>query len=553
MGFKVLGDKKKIDIEEYGIQSLLEILQENHVLIPHVCNGNGTCGKCKVKVVAGNLPITEADRRCLSAKELEQGIRLACRVKIIGVSKEEDIVIEVLENAEDSIVIEGIEKIEHNMLAENSNNVMDSNSYFIAIDIGTTTIAMALVHGLTGEICETYTSLNHQRMYGADVLSRITAANNGKLEELKRVIEEDLRQGITALMQAVNDKNVGTQVVGESDIQKENAISRIVISGNTTMIHLLMGYSCETLGKAPFRSQHLGQIECSLQEIPITILPGIAAFVGGDVVAGLLVCPGFETEEVSLLIDLGTNGEMVLGNKDKLVATSVAAGPAFEGGNIVYGTASIPGSISKLKIQNQRAVVKTIQDKMPPVGVCGTGLISAISQLRQNNLLDEQGELKPPYHKQGYPLWISEGGNRIAIYQQDIREFQMAKSAIRAGIEILMEEYGCTAKEISNVYLAGGFGVNLSEAEAICTGILPEEFKGKIKSVGNSALKGCVYYGLGKEKEGCTTEIKNKKQKAEITMDKKMEEIKKRTIHISLSENSQFYRKYMQYLNFPVL
>lgn len=553
MGGKVLSDKKQIDIEEYGTQSLWKILQENNICVSHVCNGNGTCGKCKVKVVAGNLPITEADRRCLSVKELEQGIRLACRVKNIGASKEEDIVIEVIENAEDSIVIEGIEKKEHNMLAENSNNITDLNSYFVAIDIGTTTIAMALVHGQTGEVCETYTSLNHQRMYGADVLSRITIANNGKLEELKRVIEEDLQQGIAALLQVVNDKNMGTQVGIKGDIQKESVISRIVISGNTTMIHLLMGYSCETLGKAPFVSQYLGRIEYSLQGITTTILPGIAAFVGADVVAGLLACPGFETEEISLLIDLGTNGEMVLGNKDKLAATSAAAGPAFEGGNIVCGTASIPGSISKVKIQNQRAVVKTIQDKMPPVGICGTGLISAISQLRQNKLLDEQGELKLPYHKQGYPLWISEDGNRIAIYQQDIREFQMAKSAIRAGIEILMEEYGCTAKEISNVYLAGGFGVNLSEEEAICTGILPKEFEGKIKSIGNGALKGSLYYGLEKEKKMNVIETSSENQKARITIDKKIEEIKKRATYISLAENSRFYRKYMQYLNFPVL
>ena len=206
MGFKVLSDKKQIDIEENGTQSLLEILQENHVLIPHVCNGNGTCGKCKVKVVAGNLPITEADRRCLSAKELEQGIRLACKAKLIEECVNEgDLHIEVLENEEDRIVIEGIEKTEHNMLAENSNNITDSDSYFIAIDIGTTTIAISLVHGRTGEICETYTSLNHQRMYGADVLSRITAANNGKLEELKRVIEEDFANGVPKTLEKAEE------------------------------------------------------------------------------------------------------------------------------------------------------------------------------------------------------------------------------------------------------------------------------------------------------------------------------------------------------------
>ena len=415
----------------------------------------------------------------------------------------------------------------------------EEKTYFIAIDIGTTTIAMALVDEKTGEVCDTYTSLNHQRKYGADVLSRISAANSGKTEELKRLIEEDLWNGICKL----NVRN----------------ISCIVICGNATMIHLLMGYSCERLGKYPFVSECLEKIECTLKEIivlgnskqkdknvekcqyemyeknknnPVTILPSVSAFVGGDVVADVLVCPGFETEELSLLIDLGTNGEMVLGNKDKMLATSTAAGPAFEGGNIVCGMASVPGSISRVKIQNQRAVIKTIQDKLPPKGICGTGLISAISQLKQNNIIDEKGTLKCPYQKQGYPLWIFEHGEKIIVYQQDIREFQMAKSAIRAGIEILMEKYGCTANEISHVYLAGGFGVNLTEEDAIYTGILPEEFRGKTESVGNGAIKGSILYGMEKQ----------------MLIDKKVESMIKRIKHISLAEEQSFQEKYLQFL-----
>ena len=529
-------------------KTLSEVLQENNIKIHNICHGNGSCGKCKIKVSPATLPITDAERRMLSQAELEQGIRLACKVRLEGLQvmgkealgekdkdsvkdaeEQEELCIELVGENEDNISVQGIsmQKIVRQMepLTEQSTNRMNEQQmeplieqmeqtekgvkkeetkipYFIAIDIGTTTIAMVLVNEETGEIEESYTSLNHQRKYGADVISRILAAGNGKAEELKKIIEQDLWEGICKLAQ-------------------RRKISRIIIAGNPTMIHLLMGYSCETLGKYPFVSEHLEQIECTwkdviiinkmlkedilitencmyneLEDIPITILPGISAFVGGDIVAGILCCPGFETKEISLLIDLGTNGEMVLGDQEKLLVTSTAAGPAFEGGNIVCGTASIPGSIDRVKVQNRKAVVKTIQNKMPPIGICGTGLVSAISQLKQNKIIDIQGNMLYPYNENGFPLWIQNEGQSIKIYQKDIREFQMAKAAIRAGIEILMEEYGCLAGEIKQVYLAGGFGTNVSAEDVIITGILPEEFRGKIVPIGNGALQGAIKVGL---------------------------------------------------------
>ena len=591
VSIKVLTEKKELNIEVCQEQILTEVFKENNILMPHICNGNGTCGKCKVRVVYGSLPITDADRRCLSEKELEQGIRLACKAKVgeggvrgskLYSENAECLGIEVITNAEDGITIEGIEKtksIATTIEGMKLTNTTGQSNYFIAIDIGTTTIAMALVNQQTGEVCDIYTSLNHQRVFGADVLSRITAANNGKAEELKQLIEEDLWKGISKWILPENKNSVETMTGDEIKLSEESVVSRIVISGNTTMIHLLMGYSCENLGKYPFVSQHLGQIECDLKaclgfdkrqmfenadglatkktkicekynKIPVTILPGISAFVGGDIVADLLVCPGFETEEISLLIDLGTNGEMVLGNKEKLLVTSTAAGPAFEGGNITCGTASVPGSISQVKIQNQRAVVKTIQDKIPPVGVCGTGLISAISQMREHKILDEQGGLKSPYQKQGYPLWISENGDRIAIYQQDVREFQMAKSAIRAGIEILMKEYACAVGEISKVYLAGGFGAHLLEEDAIVTGILPKEFEGKTESIGNGALKGCIRYGMEMCAEMTRDEIQDEKPKNKVCIETRVKEMINKTFDIPLAQKQEFQEKYIMFLDF---
>ena len=557
MRIKVLSGEKELSIESH--QNLMEMLLENNIGVSNTCHGNGTCGKCKIKVVSGYLPVTEMDRRILSEQELQQGIRLACKAKT-----EQEVRIEIIGQPEEDIVVEGIleEKTAKSFSGKNQVNSEENKiqngrreettaNHFIVIDIGTTTIAMALVDEITGEVINTYTSLNHQRKYGADVISRITAANSGKAEELKKLIEEDLWKGIKAL------------VVTEKEIN----LNKVIIAGNTTMIHLLMGYSCESLGKYPFVSEYLSQIECTLKDCirlnrnqdilresatfesnncttmhyaidfeeeyentPVTILPGISAFVGGDIVADVVACEGFETEEICLLIDLGTNGEMVLGNKDRLLTASAAAGPAFEGGNITCGMASIPGSICQVKIQNQKAIVRTIKSEMPPNGICGTGLVSAMAQLKQNRLINEDGELKQPYHKNGFPLWIFENGEKIALYQKDVREFQMAKAAIRAGIEILMEEYGCIPMEVKSVFIAGGFGRAINIEDILTTGIMPEVFKDKISIIGNGVLQGIISLGT----------------KAVTT--KHVEMICQRAENVTLSQKESFQKKYVEYM-----
>lgn len=560
MRIKVLNGKNELYIESYQNQNLLTVLMENNVVVSNVCHGNGICGKCKIKVVVGYLPITEGDKICLTEDELKQGIRLACKAKIER--EQETLWIEIVGNSEEDIVVEGIDA-EKKSECYNEKDIYNSSNTerqivenkvtedcFIAIDIGTTTIAMALVNEETGEVLDVYTSLNHQRKYGADVISRIVVANNGKGEELKRSIEEDLWKGIQKLLETKDEVEADLENDKEQNhvLGKKINLNRIIVVGNTTMIHLFMGYSCEFLGKYPFRSEHLEKIECTLKEcitfnnirrnsrfaelpdVPITILSGISAFVGGDIVAGILACGGFETEKLSLLLDLGTNGEIVLGNKSKILATSTAAGPAFEGGNITCGTASISGSVSQVKIQNQRAIVRTIKNEMPPKGICGTGLISVIAELRRNRLVNEEGVLKKPYDEKGFSLWTFEHGEKIALYQKDIREFQMAKAAIRAGVDILMEEYGCTSEDIKNVYIAGGFGKALNLEDILTIGIMPEEFKDKINIIGNSALQGAVCFGKDSEKK------------------KRVEDICQRAGNIFLSENTKFRNKYIEYM-----
>ena len=566
---KVKIENIELNIKGCQGQNLLELLQENNISVPAICQGNGTCGKCKIKLLSGSLPITEAERKILSEEELEQGIRLACKANL------ETISIEILGKPEHDIMVEAVsvkEKVHDNKMMHKE----EESSFFIAADIGTTTIAMALVKEETGEICDIYTSLNHQRKYGTDVIGRITAANAGKAEELKRLIEEDLCQGICSLMKA--EKKPKSKVSNSQDEtikfpreheRKNRNISRIILAGNTTMIHLLMGYSCQSLGKYPFVSEHLGQVECTLKDVittnrvdgrqkeciiadvnnnvekdsiaslPVIILPAISAFVGGDIVAGILACPVFETEGISLLLDLGTNGEIVLGNKEKLLVTSTAAGPAFEGGNITCGTASIPGSIDRVKIQNQKAIVKTIKNQMPPIGICGTGLVSVIAQLLENKIIDEQGNLRYPYSENGFTLWVQNHGESIKLYQKDIREFQMAKSAIRAGVEILMQEYGCQVTDIKQIYLAGGFGTNLLADDVVVTGILPQEWKDKIIPIGNGALQGAVKVGM--EKAECHKTMEG------IQV---IQNIRNRAKNISLAEHDSFQEMYLKHMDF---
>ena len=570
MKITVLNGNSELNIKSFQEQNLLAVLQDNNIFVSNLCNGNGTCGKCKIKVISGNLPITETDRRILSEEELERGIRLACKIKIdkeFGYNSDDEIVLEVLENMEDDIVVENVPFLKSNEETEgveegNENRDAVGKNYFIAIDIGTTTIAMALVDYTTGKVCDTYASVNHQRKFGADVISRIVAANEGKSRELKQIIEEDLWSGIYYFM----DKIGGFKVDKLESIEKDategskqevinNLVSGIVVAGNTTMIHLLMGYSCEHLGKYPFISDYLeeaehklrdcigiGQQKCAnwMYDIPVLLMPGISAFVGGDIVAGLCACPGFQGKELSLFLDLGTNGEMVLGNKDRMLATSVAAGPAFEGGNISCGTASIPGSISRAKIYNKKSIIGTIDKKMPPIGICGSGLISVVAQLLQGKIIDFHGNLLHLFRKEGFPLWTFSDGHKLVLSQEDIRQFQMAKSAVRSGIEILMQEYGCQTEDVREVYLAGGFGTNLLEEDVITSGILPQEWRGNIRFLGNTALQGAVKVGNDKFRNTGNKHIRDAKQA----------DILKKVSSITLADKKEFQEIYMNNLDF---
>lgn len=504
-----------IPIEIEKGQTILEGLRQSKIHVPALCGGSGICGKCKICLIEGELDIFEEDKKFFSKAELDQGYRLSCKAVPSTNCK---ILLKMNQEEEFSVVSE------YEIRKGDSLTEVDLE-YVIAIDIGTTTLAFQLVGKNTKKIIQTYTAINHQRDFGADVISRIKASNEGKQEQLCKSIRSDLRKGIRELL--------------KGNEHAKDRISTIAIGANTTMGHLLMNYSCENLGVYPFTPVNISTIKTDCKTLlniedihaDIILLPGISTYVGGDISSGLLKYEFFENEKICVLIDLGTNGEMAIGNKDRILCTSTAAGPAFEGGNISCGVGSVQGAICNVNLSGKGAPFVTIGNE-PPVGICGTGVVAIVSELIRMKFVDETGLLAEEYFEKGYPLGIDTHGKKITFTQKDIREIQLAKSAVRAGIEVMLNRYATTYEQVDTVYLAGGFGYKIDIEKALLIGLLPKEFAGKIQAVGNSSLAGAVDYLLKEESSS------------------RIEKIIKNAQEINLSNDKKFNEYYMEYMMF---
>ena len=524
--FKV---KEKMIIDRSKQQkNLLEMLQEKNEYISAPCNGNGICGKCIVRYKSGATEPTKQDREFLSEKQLEQGYRLACQSYPTEEYKVEipelEETIEVLSQWEN----QRTEEILKNT-AEGTAEKTENAIYGICIDIGTTTLAALLVNLETEADCQTAVSVNHQRAYGSDVLSRISASNSGKKWEIQRCIRQDLQKLIRELLQK--------EKITEQQIQ------RIVIAGNTTMCHLLRGFSCETLGVAPFLPVDLSWMEGSAADFlgmkeldtKVVILPGISAFVGADIMAGIAKMNMHRSEGYHLLLDIGTNGEMVLGNCRHMYVTSTSAGPAFEGGNISCGMAGIPGVISHVFMEETgKAGFQVIGEadgenkkKQQAIGICGTGMIDLVYELRKHQMIDEHGTYSDLYFDTGYEL-----AEKVKFTQNDIRELQMAKAAIRAGVDILVKKAGIAFDEVDNCYLAGGFGTKIDIKKAAGIGLIPKELEMKTIPAGNTVLAGT--------KEVLLSRISKEE----------LEKIQTMADVINLAEENDFEELYLSYMDF---
>lgn len=466
-------ETKRILVKEG--ESLLDAFIRQEIYISAPCGGKGRCGKCGVQVLNGNTWISDEDKKIYSEEELDAGWRLSCCLY----PTEE---LEVSVSQSDESLFEAVGETENT-----KESGTEESFYNVAVDIGTTTIAMSLTGGDSGKVFHTVTSVNSQRAYGADVISRIQASVDGKKEELQKSIQKDLQDCMEKLLK-------------EKELPGER-VKTIIISGNTTMGHLLMGYDCDTLGVFPFIPVNIDFIKGTeailgtdkFGKKEVILLPGISTYVGGDIVSGMYAYDFTEKEDVCMFIDLGTNGEMGIGNKEKILVTSTAAGPAFEGGNITWGMGSVPGAICSVKLNGAEAEVKTIRDEAPQ-GICGTGVVETAAELVREEVVDETGALDEDYFDDGFPLAKTPDGKEIVFTQKDVREIQLAKAAVRAGVETLLLRYGIKKEEVSKVYLAGGFGYKLDTEKAIAIGMLPEEWADRIVTVGNSSLSGACKY-----------------------------------------------------------
>ncbi|MEG0767705.1 MAG: ASKHA domain-containing protein, partial [Clostridia bacterium] len=443
-------------------ERLLDALRRQQVYVSAACGGRGTCGQCAIRLHTGELAVTAEDQAFFSPEQLLEGYRLACCAY-----PKTDCTIEMMRGDETDFEV----------LAEQTTSCDTLQTASIAVDIGTTTLAFALVDEKTGRSVATHTSINHQRAFGADVISRIQGANEGKLGDLQQSIRMDILSGTDMLLACAG--------------MRWHQITRVALAGNTTMMHLLCGYSCHTLGVAPFEPVNLDTVITNCNALlnaqtdwnpPAVLLPGFSTFVGGDIAAGLLACGMDRAERPCLFVDLGTNGEMALGNAHALLCASTAAGPAFEGGHISWGMGSVVGAICAVQASSQGMQCKTIADA-PPIGICGTGMVDVLASLLKTGGMEDSGRLADTFFKEGVPLAQTADGRNIVMTQKDVRELQLAIAAVRAGIEILLKRSGTAPENVEKVWLAGGFGRAMDVQNAVAIGLLPRTLEAKVQAV----------------------------------------------------------------------
>lgn len=490
-------------------RSILETLIQNGMGTGSFCKGLSRCGRCRIRFLKGApLPVTE-DRKYFEAALLREGYRLACRAKpkrdctiAICFEKEPDMQIVTGKTGDGLGIMERTGRESDTKSDINGSAGRSAGRHprtFAAADIGTTTVVMQLADIVTGETLSTVKFMNPQRCYGLDVLSRIQAAV-GHGRDMRRRITEALIQGIKELQKTDNGtKEPSSELFAPPEL--------LCVTGNTAMLHILMGYDTTGLGKSPFTPVSVQEELTVLGGVRTLVMPSLSAFVGADAAADILETGMQETEGISLLIDLGTNGEMALGNKDRLLACAAAAGPAFEGG--------------------------------AERGIYGADILAAIAFLLDEGKIGESGYMEKP---QSYEY----RGKQVGITLEKIREIQLAKAAIRAGIELLIKKYGLASYDgIDRVYLAGGFGYFLSEHAAARTGLLPKELLEKTKAVGNSALAGALNYGRDFLLNGSKDFLNRPEKNGRILLNTEKIE------SFNLAEEEEFEEIYLRYIDFP--
>lgn len=426
------------------------------------CGGRGRCGKCKVQASGDLLPIDAQEREKLTPSEIRKGFRLACKAVVCG------------ENVRITLPDSGALQVETSTLPSDAAWSPWASGLGLSVDIGTTTVAAYLWDLDERRSLGVAARKNPQESFGADVVTRLEAALNGKGAALQACI----RQCLTELAAQLCAE------AGRSPLELGGA----VIAGNTSMLYLLCGYEVQDLAFAPFPARHrfgayMTAAELELPWSPdcrVYLPPCISAYVGADITCGLLACGVLSHPGSALLADVGTNGELVLLHGGRLLCCATAAGPAFEGVGISCGSGAVPGAIDRVELRDGRLSIHTIAEQ-PPVSLCGSGLLDAVSCLVQRGDIEDTGYMEADT----IPL-----GGAAALTRSDIRAFQLAKSAVCAGIETLLAAAGISPETPDTVWLSGGFGSKLSPDSAARIGLLPAAFAGKVIPAGNTAAAG---------------------------------------------------------------
>lgn len=415
-------------------KNILDLLEEQGVLLPCNCHGSSLCGGKQY-----NFPCHLIPKHDLSVTIPE--VRSMTGLSLASATHRKDILPDT-----------------------------------ILIDVGTTTIALVFWNSNHKTVFYSEVFSNPQAAYGADVISRIKYDMEFHKEyTLKNLLCDALRLHYQQCISRLNIPHIPICLIG----------------GNTTMIHLLLGLPTDTLARAPFSPSPLadGKLEFIKENTHIRILPWLSAFIGGDIVSGMLDLNFDRRNDTCLLADLGTNGELVLLHRGHLYMTATAAGPAFEGAGLSCGCPATPGAISEVQLSGVLPKTKTIGNKFP-TGICGSGAISILSQLITSGLLTPSGVLSDSVPKEGVFIAQSPSVGKIYFTREDIRQMQLATAAIGAGIDTLCHEAGITPQELDTLYLAGGLGYHIDISTAYVTGIFSTTDISHIISVGNSCLLG---------------------------------------------------------------
>ncbi|MEA4924584.1 MAG: ASKHA domain-containing protein [Syntrophomonadaceae bacterium] len=501
--------------------TILDAVRTAGLVLESPCNAMEICGKCKVKIDAGSMSnISFSGEHCLSNDELSQGYVLACGTRIGGdiavtlADPEQNDTLQiisqgnVLELKPDSYIKReydpgtGQSKIYAGDRFIGIETDASASIYGMVVDIGTTTLVAALVDLESGRELGSKSTLNPQAVYAQDVLSRIKMASEAQgLATLHTLVIAAINQMIAELSQ-------------ENGIKREQ-IYELVFSGNTCMLHLAAGVSPYSLGKYPYEPKIYGGEYWLAQDLGIAAAPLgviympsiISAFIGADISSGILAAQLHRKKGVTLFVDIGTNGEMVIACHGSIAATSTAAGPAFEGMNISHGMRAAQGAIEYFAIDNSGAVTVRTIGNADPTGICGSGIMDIVGELAAHRLITNRGKLvdpsqsfilpalQPRFKKLDGKMAFEVAANTY-ITQKDIRQVQLAKGAVRAGIDFLLRSQNLNAIDVDRVLIAGSFGYHLQAQSLINLGLLPGEFKDKIEFVGNTSKSGGMAYLL---------------------------------------------------------